>query len=114
MVEYLRDGQFAADFKRRGTRILIGEVLNEETLHSTYNTPEEPNLAALRLQIGNYYNPSTTDRIIEQYSLPKTDELSEWRAVFGRIIADGQVRAPSRGLVHNLARHGTSITDIWR
>ncbi|KAK9417605.1 putative Carboxylic ester hydrolase [Seiridium unicorne] len=114
MVEYLRDSQFAADFKRRGTRILIGEVLNEETFYATYNAPEEPNLAALRLQIGNYYAPSTTNRIIEQYSLPKTDDLSEWRAVFGRIIADGQVRAPSRGLVHNLARHGIRITDIWR
>ncbi|KAK6062575.1 major facilitator superfamily transporter [Seiridium cupressi] len=75
----VRDGQFAADFKRRGTRILIGEVLNEETFYATYNAPEEPNLAALRLQIGNYYAPSTTNRIIEQYSLPKTDNLSEWR-----------------------------------
>lgn len=114
MVEYLRDGAFAADFKKRGMRILIGEVLNEETLYATYNAPEEPTLDALRLQIGNYYAPATTDRILEYYSLPKTNDLAEWQAVFGRIIADGQVLAPSRGLVHNLSKHGVPIGDIWR
>lgn len=114
MVEYLGDGGFAEDFKRRGMRILIGEVLNEETLYATYNAPQEASLDALRLQIGNYYAPATTDRIIEHYPLPPSEELSEWRAVFGRIIADGQVRAPSRGLVHNLFNHGVPLADIWR
>ncbi|KAK9772251.1 putative Alpha/Beta hydrolase protein [Seiridium cardinale] len=89
-------------------------LLNEEALYATYNAPKEPNLAALRRQICNYYAPSTTYRIIEQYSLPNTEGLSEWRVIFGSIMADGQVRAPSRGLVHNLARHGILITDIWR
>jgi carboxylesterase type B len=114
MVKYLRDGQFATDFKRRAMRMMIGEVLNEETLYATYNAPEHPDLEALRVQIGNYYAPATTDRIIEHYSLPRTDDLSEWRAVFGSIIADGQVRAPSRGLVHNLSRYGVPVSDIWR
>lgn len=118
MVEYLRDGAFAADFRRRGMRILIGEVLNEETLYATYNAPDAPTLDALRLQIGNYYAPATTDRIIEQYhdTLPpeNDDNLAAWRAVFGRIIADGQVLAPSRGLAHHLHAHGVALPDIWR
>ncbi|KAH8204512.1 hypothetical protein TruAng_001286 [Truncatella angustata] len=114
MVEYMQDGRFAAHFKERKMRILIGEVLNEETLYATYNPPQEASLDALRLQIGNYYAPATTDRIIEHYQLPKTDDISEWRKVFGKIIADGQVRAPSRGLVQHLFTHGVPISDIWR
>ncbi|KAI1876721.1 uncharacterized protein JN550_000793 [Neoarthrinium moseri] len=114
MTEYLSDGRFAADFTKRKLRILIGEVLNEETLYATYHAPEEANVDALRLQVGNYYAPETTDRILKQYSLPETDDLSEWRMLFGRIIADGQVRAPSRLLVHNLLSHGVSLRDIWR
>lgn len=118
MVAYLRDGSgLAADFRRRaGMRVLIGEVRNEETLYATYNAPAEPTAAALRLQVGNYYAPATTERILEHYALPEKEEgnLDEWRAVFGGIIADGQVRAPSRGLAHHLHRHGVPLADIWR
>ncbi|KAI4600593.1 hypothetical protein KJ359_000952 [Pestalotiopsis sp. 9143b] len=101
--------------RRAGMRVLIGEVRNEETLYATYNAPAEPTAAALRLQVGNYYAPATTERILEHYALPeKEEDLEEWRAVFGSIIADGQVRAPSRGLAHHLHRHGVPLADIWR
>ncbi|KAK6197707.1 hypothetical protein LQW54_010611 [Pestalotiopsis sp. IQ-011] len=59
--------------------------------------------------------PATTERILEHYALPETEEdLDEWRGVFGSIIADGQVLAPSRGLWHHLHRHGVPPADIWR
>lgn len=35
-------------------------------------------------------------------------------SAIGRIIADGQVRAPSRALAQNLVRNGVPIDDIWR
>ncbi|CZR68150.1 probable acetylcholinesterase precursor [Phialocephala subalpina] len=116
MVEYQNDGRFAEEFKRRKMKILIGEVLNEETLYATYNSPTEGNLESLRLQISNYYAPATTDRILNSrhYPLPETDDVEEWRALFGRIISDGQVRAPSRALVDTLVKHGVEIEDIWR
>lgn len=112
-TEYHRSGAFAEQFKRRGLRVLIGEVLNEETLYATYNNPE-PNVESLRLQVSNYYALETTDRILQSYQLPSTDDPNEWNTLFGNIIADGQVRVPSRWLVNCLDKNGISVRDIWR
>jgi carboxylesterase type B len=113
MVEYQRSAAFANEFRRRGLRILIGEVLNEETLYSIYNAPE-PNLESLRLQLINYYGPATTSRLLRHYLLPETSREEDWTTVFGIIVADGQVRVPSRSLVNSLSTHGVKLYDIWR
>lgn len=112
-TEYHRSGAFAEQFKKRRLRVLIGEVLNEETLYATYNTPE-PNLESLRLQVSNYYAPETTDRILQEYQLPSNQDPNEWNTLFGNIISDGQVRAPSRWLINCLDKNGISLRDIWR
>ncbi|KAH7015588.1 Alpha/Beta hydrolase protein [Ilyonectria destructans] len=114
MVEYLQGQEFANEFKTRGYRILIGEVLNEETLYSVYNGPTEPTIEALQLQVSNYYAPEVTDRILQCYELPKSDNLEEWKTLFGQIISDGQVRAPSRALVKHLVTNGVDIRNTWR
>ncbi|KPM38473.1 hypothetical protein AK830_g8106 [Neonectria ditissima] len=114
MTEYLQGKAFADEFKTRGYRILIGEVRNEETLYSTYNGPEEPNIEALRLQVSNYYSPGVTDRVLQCYDMPKSDKLNEWKKLFGQIISDGQVRAPSRALVRHLISNGVNMRDVWR
>lgn len=114
MYDYLQSKKFAEEFLRRKFKLLIGEVANEETLYSTYNSPEEPTLDALRLQISNYYAPELTDRILKEYKLPDTDDLAEWKSCFGRIISDGQVRAPSRVLVKGLVSNGVPLERIWR
>ncbi|KAJ5142130.1 alpha/beta-hydrolase [Penicillium atrosanguineum] len=111
-TEYHHSGKFAEQFKKGRLRILIGEVLNEETLYATYNTPE-PNLESLRLQVSNYYAPETTDRILQEYELPSSEDPNEWNTLFGNIISDGQVRAPSRWLIDCLDKHGVSLSDIW-
>ena len=112
-TEYHRSGAFAEQFQKRRLRVLIGEVLNEETLYATYNTPD-PNMDSLRLQVSNYYAPETTDRILNSYDLPSTADPEAWKKVYGDIIADGQVRAPSRWLIHSLHSHGVPLRDIWR
>lgn len=114
MYEYLQGKEFATEFQRRDCRLLIGEVRNEETLYSTYNSPEEPTREALRLQISNYYSPELTDRILQQYKLPESEDLDEWKRFFGSIISDGQVRAPGRVLVRALVANGVPIERIWR
>ncbi|KAL4814269.1 Alpha/Beta hydrolase protein [Aspergillus spinulosporus] len=113
-VEYLASREFASAFKASKARLLIGEVLNEETLYSTYNSPSEPTIEALRIQIGNYYAPDVTERVLKCYSLPNSKDLDEWKNLFGQIISDGQVRAPSRALVSNLVANGVDIANIWR
>ncbi|KAJ4264431.1 hypothetical protein NW762_005631 [Fusarium torreyae] len=114
MMEYLKGRDFSDEFKRRGYKILIGEVANEETLYSVYNSPTEPTIDALRTQVMNYYSPKVTERAIQRYGLPVSDDLEAWKKLFGRIISDGQVRAPSRALVQNLSSNGVDIRDIWR
>jgi carboxylesterase type B len=113
IMAYHSTGQFAQEFQKRKLRVLIGEMLNEETLYAVTNGPEA-NLESLHLQISNYYAPSTTDRILEHYKIPETNSKSDWQSVFGKIISDGQVRAPSRYLVDSLYTHGVSVRDIWR
>jgi carboxylesterase type B len=112
-TKYHHSGKFAEEFKRRKLRILIGEVLNEETLYATYNCPE-PNIDSLRMQVANYYAPETTERVLKSYQLPSGSDPAEWKTLYGNIIADGQVRAPSRWLINCLSSHGVSLQDIWR
>jgi carboxylesterase type B len=99
--QYHSDGFFAAEFKKRNLRLLIGEVLNEETLYAAYNGPD-PNIESLRLQISNYYAPSTTERILRHYPLPTSTEKKDWINLFGII------------LVNSLFAYGVSIRDVWR
>lgn len=114
MYDYLQGAAFAGEFQRRGCRLLIGEVANEETLYSSYNSPQEPTLDALRRQVGNYYAPELTDRVLAECELPASEDLDEWKKCFGNIISDGQVRAPSRVLVRALVANGVPIESIWR
>ncbi|KAJ5295994.1 hypothetical protein N7508_010815 [Penicillium antarcticum] len=113
IFEYCRDGSFAQEFKRRNLRLFIGEVLNEDTLYAATNGPD-PNFASLQRQITNYYPPSTTIRLLQHYQPPNSESKEDWAKLFGKIIADGQVRAPSRYLVKMLADNGVDMANIWR
>lgn len=113
MIAHFKSGGFAAEFKRRGLRLFMSEMLNEESLYGATNPPE-PNLESLKLQISNYYAPDVTARLLNYYDVPTSKDKAEWRSTFGKIIADGQVRAPSRFIVESLVTHGVSINDIWR
>ncbi|KAG5787748.1 hypothetical protein H9Q69_013192 [Fusarium xylarioides] len=113
IFDYYRDGSFAREFKKRGLKLYIGEVLDEDTLYAVTNPPD-PNISSLQMQISNYYPPHVTDRLLKHYTLPQTKDKKAWQQIFGRIIADGQVRAPSRYLVDNLVRNGVDIKSVWR
>lgn len=113
IFDYYCDGSFAREFKRPGLRILIEEMLNEEKLYAATNGPGASR-KSLELQVSNYYSPSTTSRLLQNFSLPTSTEKKGWEAVPGHIISDGQVRAPSRFLVENLLSHGVDIKDMRR
>ncbi|KAM0541333.1 hypothetical protein ACHAPJ_013281 [Fusarium lateritium] len=113
IFDYYRNGSFASEFKKRGLKLFIGEVLDEDTLYAVTNPPD-PNLSSLRMQISNYYPPHVTDRLLKHYTLPDTKDKHAWQQLFGRIVADGQVRAPSRYLVDNLVQNGVDIGNVWR
>jgi len=110
---YLQNGSFATEFGRRKLRLFTGEVLNEDTLYAVTNGPEA-NRESLKLRVSNYYSMDTTQRLLDHYTLPQTNDLKDWQGVFGKIIADGQVRAPCRFLVNNLLENGVDVNDVWR
>jgi len=114
LIEYHKDGQFAARFKDRGLKLLIGEMLNEETLYAVTNPPKSPDIESLELQLENYYAPHVVKRVVNYYGVPNTTNIEDWKLLYGRIVSDGQVRAPVRSLVDSLIRHGVDINDIWR
>ncbi|CAH0025178.1 unnamed protein product [Clonostachys rhizophaga] len=113
IFDYYRDGRFAAEFKKRSLKLFIGEVKDEDTLYAVTNPPDA-NLDSLQLQVSNYYSSATTKRLLEHYDLPQSTDQHHWRGTFGRIIADGQVRAPSRYLVNNLLQNGVEMNSVWR
>ncbi|KAF4344532.1 triacylglycerol lipase II precursor [Fusarium beomiforme] len=113
IFDYYRDGSFALEFKKRGLKLFIGEVRDEDTLYAVTNPPD-PNISSLEMQISNYYPPHVTNRLLKHYTLPQTKDPKAWQQIFGRIIADGQVRAPSRYLVNNLVRNGVDVKNVWR
>lgn len=113
IIDYHRSGAFAAEFKKRDFKLFIGEVLDEEILYSVTNGPE-PNEESLHLQVPNYYASSTTDRVLEHYKMPVSKERNDWWSLYGNIIADGQVRAPSRFLANSLSDYGVLVEDIWK
>lgn len=78
------DGSFAKEFKKRGMKILMGEVAQEEVLYRKANTPKD--WEALKVEVGtfflpfpsssgklnrrytgNYYKPDLTYRLIAEY-----------------------------------------------
>lgn len=83
MTEYLKSRHFSNKFKNRGYKMLIGEVANEETLFRVYNSPTEPTEDALKVQVMNYYSPKVAERVIPHYDLPKSEDVAEWKRVFG-------------------------------
>ncbi|KAH8895499.1 alpha/beta-hydrolase [Thozetella sp. PMI_491] len=113
IFSYYRDGSFAREFQARNLRLFIGEVANEDTLYAVTNGPEA-NFESMQLQINNYYPASTTARLLDHYGTPASELRSDWQRLFGQIIADGQVRAPSRYLVNNLLQNGISPDRVWR
>ena len=99
----LRDGRFGAALRRRGVRLVIGEVRDEVTEYRERSPPasfdalvrrlavEYPEAAAARL--GRIYCPDG--------GLPAG--CPTWQDLFGRVYADMQVYVSERGFLSSVA-----------
>ncbi|KAF5346303.1 hypothetical protein D9758_011467 [Tetrapyrgos nigripes] len=115
-------GDFAQEFKKRGMKLLIGETRDEETLYRQINPPDD--LESLYKQVGNYYSPAVTKVVIDAYynrnlhaqsAHPDPDpDIDSWKKVYGDIISDGQVRAPTRLLIRQLTSAGVPLSHVHR
>jgi carboxylesterase type B len=97
----LADGSFAAAFARRNMSLVVGEVSHEELLYGATNPPKGPD--ALATELANYYPAEQVGKLLAAFDVrtPPSDPVA-LRAVFGDMVATGQVYAPVRALVRAL------------
>ncbi|KAL2410326.1 putative esterase/lipase [Exophiala dermatitidis] len=101
----LHSGTFATRLSRNNTSVLLGEVSDEKELYKLVNPPR--NHAELLTQLANYYPPAVVEALLPLYDLPPKNSTgdeagSAWAEVFSQMVADAQVHASQRGLVHVL------------
>ncbi|WVQ85118.1 hypothetical protein IAT38_007283 [Cryptococcus sp. DSM 104549] len=117
-MDRIRDGHFAKVFKERNMSLIIGEVEKEELLYAVTNPPTD--LPALTVQLHNYYRTDQVAKIEKLYGVPTKcdpndpEDRRKLREVYGRMVADGQVYVPERGLVNALFDHGVGMDRILR
>ena len=117
-MERIRSGDFASKFKQRNMAVIIGEVDKEELLYGATNPPLD--LPGLQTQLQNYYRDDQVTKIKSLYDIPKfidpaqQEDMIKLHAVYGKMVADGQVYVPSRGLVQSLSEQGIGMDKILR
>ena len=107
--------KFAAEFKRRGFKLIIGEVENEDRTYRGVNPPTSKDDVLVQLQ--NYYSPETSARLLHLRPFTGTDSDPEhWKDLFGEIVAACQVHASERLFVSQLLHPSTGLTtsDVMR
>lgn len=103
----IHDGSFASKLKANNTKVMIGEVSDENRLYRLVNPPSC--FDDLIHQLSQYYPRHVADAIVKIYQIPQfTASREDWADIYGRILADCQVHATERGIVKSLfgPQHG--------
>ncbi|EIM79805.1 alpha/beta-hydrolase, partial [Stereum hirsutum FP-91666 SS1] len=123
LFDRFKNGEFAKEFERRRLELFVSEVRDERrSMYRQINPPDS--LETLHLQVSNYYPSHVTDKLIDAYlnckvhlpyAHPDPDpNIDAWKKVYGDIISDGQVRAPSRLLVDQLRHANVPLSHVHR
>ncbi|KAF1932805.1 alpha/beta-hydrolase [Didymella exigua CBS 183.55] len=120
-------GRFAARFKQRRMRILLGEAETEEVLYSLTNPPPDFSNKEMLKALNNYYAGPVCETLLSLYknkgsaadervasALSLEDEQEKAKRLFGLITSDVQVRAPIRVLSKALFDGGVPAERILR
>lgn len=127
LVSNIRSGAFAARFKKRGMRILLGEAETEEVLYALTNPPSSSSSEDMLRGLNNYYAAPVCESLLSLYTtegpsadsrinsaLAQKDDAEKAKRLFGLITSDVQVRAPIRVLSRALFDGGVSPEHILR
>lgn len=127
LVPNIHSGAFAACFKERGMRILLGEAETEEVLYALTNPPPSSSSSDMLQGLNNYYalpvcknllslytseGPSADSRIAN--ALSQDNDVEKAKQLFGLITSDVQVRTPIRVLSKALFNGGVPPEHILR
>jgi carboxylesterase type B len=127
LVSDIRSGVFAARFKTRGMRILLGEAETEEALYALTNPPPTSSSKDMLHALNNYYALSVCESLLSIYTsegpaadariesaLANNDDSEKAKRLFGLVTSDVQVRAPIRILSKALYDGGVLPDRILR
>jgi carboxylesterase type B len=127
LITNIHSGAFAARFKARGMRILLGEAETEEILYALTNPPPDFSHAEMLKALNNYYAEPVCEALLGLYkdeggaadarveaALALGDEKEKAKRLFGLITSDVQVRAPIRVLSKALFDGGVPAERILR
>ena len=127
LITNIHSGAFAARFKERGMRILLGEAETEEVLYALTNPPPSISDAEMLKALNNYYASPVCSALLALYKdeggaadhrvaavLALGDEGEKAKRLFGLITSDVQVRAPIRVLAKALFDGGVPAERILR
>ncbi|KAJ8115904.1 hypothetical protein OPT61_g2552 [Boeremia exigua] len=127
LISNIHSGAFAARFKERGMRILLGEAETEEVLYSLTNPPPSSSSDDLLRGLNNYYALPVCESLLSLYTkegssadkrietaLSQEDDAEKAKQLFGLITSDVQVRAPIRVLSKALFDGGISPEQVLR
>jgi len=103
LFQEIEDGRFARTMLRRGIKIMIGDLPDENNVYELVQPPSSYDSLVQRLSVE--YPEAAAKKIAKIYcpggALP---DGSTWLETFGHIYADMQVHVTERGLLAALAR----------
>ena len=127
LVSSIHSGVFAARFKTRGMRILLGEAETEEALYALTNPPPTSSSKDMLHALKDYYASSVCEDLLSLYTregstadariesaLADNDTSKKAKRLFGLMTSDVQVRAPIRILSKVLYDGGVPPDRILR
>jgi carboxylesterase type B len=127
LVSNIHSGAFAACFKERGMRILLGEAETEEVLYALTNPPPSSSESDMLQGLNNYYALPICKNLLSLYTSKgssaesrvanassQDDDAEKAKQLFGLITSDVQVRAPIRVLSKALFDGGVPPEHILR
>ena len=99
----IEDGRFAEVMLRRGVKLLIGDLPDENNVYKKVQPPSSYHSLVRRLSV-EY--PEAASRKLAKLYCPAghPPEGSDWMETFGHIYADMQVHVTARGLLAALSR----------
>lgn len=117
LIDDINSGEYAKRLTQKNIRIVSGDVNNEQYTYSIIYTPTT--VEDLVLQVQNYYPEKVAKCLLDLY-MPKpmddTDPEFQTKLIelYGKMIADGQVYAASRGFIRKLVDNGFPQDRIFR
>ena len=103
LFDEIEDGRFAEAMLRRGIKIMIGDLPDENNVYKMVQPPTSYKSLVLRLSV-EY--PEVASKMLAKLYCPNHALPSDaiWQEVFGHIYADIQVHVTERGFLAALAR----------